>query len=137
MENASKALIIAGAILLAILLISLGILVYNNAKGTVNDANLDEQEAQVFNEKFNQFLGTNKTTEDLKTMFSTIISSNKLEKNKLNRIIKVTYKAKLLDGENAAVSNKEPTTIPNISPNKTFTVKATYSNGCIIRVTIT
>ena len=32
MENASKALIIAGAILLSILLISLGLIVYNQAK---------------------------------------------------------------------------------------------------------
>ena len=31
MENASKALIIAGAILLAILLISLGIMIFNQA----------------------------------------------------------------------------------------------------------
>ena len=34
MENASKALIIAGAILLSILIISLGIMVYSNAKNT-------------------------------------------------------------------------------------------------------
>ena len=32
MENASKALIIAGAILLAILLISLGIMIFNQAQ---------------------------------------------------------------------------------------------------------
>ena len=37
MENASKALIIAGAILLAILLISLGIMIYNQAQNTVNN----------------------------------------------------------------------------------------------------
>ena len=36
MENASKALIIAGAILLAILLISLGIMIFNQAQDTVN-----------------------------------------------------------------------------------------------------
>ena len=34
MENASKALIIAGAILLAILLISLGIMIFNQAQDT-------------------------------------------------------------------------------------------------------
>ena len=58
MENASKALIIAGAILLSILLISLGILVYNNAKGTIQDANLDSEEAQTFNTKISQYCGT-------------------------------------------------------------------------------
>ena len=64
MENASKALIIAGAILLSILLISLGIMVYNNAKGTVNDANLDTESIQTFNGKFTQYCGNNKSAND-------------------------------------------------------------------------
>lgn len=38
MENASKALIIAGAILISILLISLGIIMYNSATGTTDKA---------------------------------------------------------------------------------------------------
>ena len=50
MENASKALIIAGAILIAILLISLGIIMFNSSKGTTDQAtgtaNAMEQGAQ-------------------------------------------------------------------------------------------
>ena len=42
MENASKALIIAGAILLAILIISLGILIYNQAAGIANGNAMSE-----------------------------------------------------------------------------------------------
>ena len=42
MENASKALIIAGAILLAILIISLGIMIYNQASGVVNNNAMSE-----------------------------------------------------------------------------------------------
>lgn len=38
MENASKALIIAGAILISILLITLGITLYNSSKGTTDQA---------------------------------------------------------------------------------------------------
>lgn len=38
MENASKALIIAGAILVSILLISLGIVMFNASKGTSDQA---------------------------------------------------------------------------------------------------
>ena len=44
MENASKALIIAGAILLAILIISLGIVIYNQAAGVVNTDQLNSVE---------------------------------------------------------------------------------------------
>ena len=57
MENASKALIIAGAILLSILIISLGIMVYNNAKNTVGSASLDKQEIQTFNSDFEKYVG--------------------------------------------------------------------------------
>lgn len=51
MENASKALIIAGAILISILLISLGIIMFNASKGTTDQAiggtvNAMEQGAQ-------------------------------------------------------------------------------------------
>ena len=38
MENASKALIIAGAILISILLISLGIMMFNASKSTTDQA---------------------------------------------------------------------------------------------------
>ena len=58
MENASKALIIAGAILLSILIISLGIMVFQNAKSTVGSADMSETEMQAFNGKFSSYLGT-------------------------------------------------------------------------------
>ena len=38
MENASKALIIAGAILLSIAIIGVGMFVYNSVSGTITDA---------------------------------------------------------------------------------------------------
>ena len=76
MENASKALIIAGAILLSILLISLGILVYNNAKGTIQDANLDSEEAQTFNTKISQYCGTKKSAIDMNSLMDAIAASN-------------------------------------------------------------
>ena len=59
MENASKALIIAGAILLAILIISLGIMIYNQASGVVNNNAMTEVEVTSFNQKFEQYFGDN------------------------------------------------------------------------------
>ena len=58
MENASKALIIAGAILLAILLIGLGVFIFNNAKGAISDTGLDEQKISSINSKFEAYEGT-------------------------------------------------------------------------------
>ena len=47
------------------IIISLGIMVYKNAKGTINDANLSEHEIQVYNDKFASFLETNTTVDDV------------------------------------------------------------------------
>ena len=81
MENASKALIIAGAILLSILLISLGIMVYTNAKGSIGDANLNSEEIQTFNTKISQYCGKNKSANDMNALMSAIIASNGAQKN--------------------------------------------------------
>lgn len=58
MENASKALIIAGAILLSILIIGLGMFIYNQAAGAMGGANLDPQKVAAYNTQFEQYEGT-------------------------------------------------------------------------------
>ena len=55
MENASKALIIAGAILISILLISLGIVIYNSAKDAASTDQMDDFQVSAFNSKFTQY----------------------------------------------------------------------------------
>ena len=57
MENASKALIIAGAILLAIVIISLGLVVVNNVRSTIDKTNLNAQEIEAQNSKFTPYQG--------------------------------------------------------------------------------
>lgn len=57
MENASKALIIAGAILLSILIIALGIFIFNQARGAINTNTLDSTEIATFNDPITQYTG--------------------------------------------------------------------------------
>jgi len=57
MENASKALIIAGAILLSILIIALGIYVFNMAKSATDTNQLDTAAKNTFNAQFEQYEG--------------------------------------------------------------------------------
>lgn len=59
MENASKALLIAGALLIAILLITIGIAIYNSAGGILNQGRtaLTGQELMMFNQKFTAYEG--------------------------------------------------------------------------------
>ncbi len=58
MENASKALIIAGAILLAILIIALGVYIFNQAKSTTNVDELTNQQVQAHNNTFFNYEGS-------------------------------------------------------------------------------
>lgn len=76
MENASKALIIAGAILLAILIIGLGMVIYNQAAGIMGGVNLDKTEIASFNNEFLQFQGTGVRGSTVNSLLQTVLTSN-------------------------------------------------------------
>ena len=77
MENASKALIMAGAILLAILIISLGVMVFRNmSKSVTNDTSLDKQTIAAFNSKIQPYVGNNKSGSQVNTLRDIVISIN-------------------------------------------------------------
>ena len=58
MENASKALIIAGAILLSIAIIGVGMFVYNSVSSTITDAaDMTQQEIDTYNQDFEIYEG--------------------------------------------------------------------------------
>ena len=76
MENASKALIIAGAILLAILIISLGIMIYQQASGVVNNNSMTEVDVSTFNSKFEQYLGSNVRGAQVNALINTVNTNN-------------------------------------------------------------
>jgi hypothetical protein len=88
MENASKALIIAGAILISIILIGIGIMVIN-AMNPVTDEMGDlagSTTIQSFNSKFDGYAGM-KTASDIKSLISVITANNG---QNATRAIKVT-----------------------------------------------
>lgn len=76
MENASKALIIAGAILLSILIISLGILIFSQAQDTINSVNMSEQEIMAFNNKFTPYEGKNIRGSQVNALVQAVVTNN-------------------------------------------------------------
>ena len=76
MENATKALLIAAAVLVAILIISLGIGVYNMAAETMGSVDLSGTEVQAFNEQFSQYNGNKKRGSEVNAMLKTVLTSN-------------------------------------------------------------
>ena len=75
MENASKALIIAGAILLSILIIGLGVFIFNMAQDAMDDININSQEVQAYNSPFLQYEGIINGS-NARTLCNTIIQHN-------------------------------------------------------------
>ena len=77
MENASKALIMAGAILIAIMIISLGILLFNRMGGKAKEmADMDEQEIASFNSKITPYLGQNVSGSQVNALIQYVISND-------------------------------------------------------------
>ena len=93
MENASKALIIAGAILLAIVIISLGLIVVNNVRDTVDKTNMSEQEIQAFNAKFTAYEGDKVSGSRVNSLIQKVIATNQelYNEGKNNQFVRIGF----------------------------------------------
>ena len=76
MENATKALLIAAAILVAILIISLGLAVYNKAANATDSADLSQAQVQAQNEKFLKYEGESKRGSEVNALLETVLNAN-------------------------------------------------------------
>ena len=77
MENASKALIIAGAILLSILIIGLGMMIYNQAKDATDvSGTMDELKASQYNSSYLNYEGDKVSGSNVKTLLDNIRNHN-------------------------------------------------------------
>ena len=116
MENASKALLIAGAILIVILLIGVGMMVFNGAKENV-DSSLDTvsaQQVQVFNSQFAAYEGDQKGS-NVRALNQAIQASN------AKSDVKVSLEVKDSTGATINVSKVKST--------GTYNVAFSYGNG--------
>ncbi len=119
MENASKALIIAGAILLSILIISLGIIIFDQASSIIKNNSMSDIEKNTFNSKFTQYEGAVKGAQ-VRSLYQQVITSNSDENNEERKVkingseptkvdseIKAanTYYVDIEYGDNGLVSN--------------------------------
>ena len=128
MENASKALIIAGAILLAILIISLGIMIYNQASGVVNNNAMSEVEISTFNQKFEQYFGTKVKGANVRALLTAIRSNATTNEGDASKIVE-------LDSTGNIKSTSD-----SVESGSTYTVEAAsngYQNGLIHVIKIT
>lgn len=76
MENATKALMIAAAVIVAILIISLVMNIFNIGAEQAENANLDEYAIQQHNEKFKKYENTNVSGSEVNALLTTVFTHN-------------------------------------------------------------
>ncbi len=124
MENASKALIIAGAILLSILIISLGIFIFQQAKEATNTDQLSELEVTSFNNKFDKYEGTKVSGAQVKALINAVNTNNNTTED---------------EGKQVEIKYQGGLTAAKISTGKTYNVevpegKEGHTTAGLIRV---
>ena len=83
MENASKALIIAGAVLVALLVIAVGTRVFYSTTGATDQvsSSMSTTEISTFNNQFLAFVGANKSMGQVIALLNAIIVNNSKDLN--------------------------------------------------------
>lgn len=76
MENATKALLIAAAVLVAILIISFGLVIYNKSTTATDSADLTATQIQAQNEKFAKYEGENQRGSVVNALLETALTNN-------------------------------------------------------------
>ena len=122
MENATKALLIAAAVLIAILIISLGIVIYNQASETVNSVNMSGQEVQAFNDQFLKYEGNGKRGTEVNALLKTVVNNNIAEAAENG-----SGSAKIIKVTGVATVSESTTSIPKVDAAKVYNVTVTLN----------
>ena len=142
MENASKALIIAGAILLSILIIGLGMFIYQKAAGAMEGININSQEVQSYNSAFIYYEGV-QTGSAVRALCDSVRSHNNANQNDTSLQIGVKYgeigKAQNIDTLGETITYSDVTNVRNaIKSGKMYNVTLTPAkSGKIATIEIT
>ncbi len=138
MENASKALIIAGAILLSILIISLGIFIFNQASEITKSSNLSEVEVLNFNEKFTSFEGTNVRGSEVNSLLNRIVQNNVANQEDKSKQVKLTQSGSNWQSGTTSSGTAPVSPVKKAQTGKTYTVEWTPNEktGLVDLITI-
>lgn len=129
MENASKALIIAGAILLSILIIGLGMMIFNQAKDAISGTGMDQQKIATYNAQFTDYEGTNVNGTRARSLCEVVRSHNITNSEDESLLIGINGKNTITD------INAEKTAL---KAGKTYVITCEYDDktGYVNNITI-
>lgn len=138
MENATKALLIAAAVLVAILLISLGIGVFTSASEQMGDMDLSGYQIQEHNNKFTPYVGDSVSASDVNALLTTLFNHNLTQEDSSTRV-KISASGNGIDSTLASVetTNAPTQSYKRVSTGYRYKVEATYKSGIIKEIKIT
>jgi hypothetical protein len=138
MENATKALLIAAAVLIAILIISLTLVIYRQGANAVAGADLSETEAAKFNGKFTLYEGNRESTSQVNALLNTVCSHNKQQAaegdTSLCVAVTVRYNGNVLVQLGNEGTEKS---LERVKGNKYYKVKCKYDGRIITSIEVT
>ena len=133
MENASKALVMAGAIIIALVIVSLSFFVFKQwSDKSMKMADMTEQEIEAFNSKITPYLGQNVSGSQVNALLTYCLSVNMAAKKNGEE-----YKAITVSG--ATTLNIDSTSISRVATGSsvTYSVIEQYKDGLINTLEIT
>ena len=139
MENASKALIIAAAILIAIVLITLGVYVIGIAQDQMKSAGMSEIEMTTFNQKFTKYEGKQKGSV-IRTMVQDVLSNNNGAEASDETTVSINAGNTTLvnlEKPSTSATNPSPKYGADFKNTKTYNVDFDYTNGRISNIKVT
>lgn len=132
MENASKALLIAGGILIAILVISLFAILFNNLRDYENSQEDARNQEQVvrYNNPYTAYDRDGITLNEIKSLYNMIESNNKKAENGDTNYYKIKSNIKALCNKPDADDEKIDITIVNFTTVEERLKNNKYSFKC-------
>ena len=87
MENSGKALLIAGAIIICVLIVAVGMFIYNSASATTTDSmsSMSTREIETFNSQFNIYEGLQTGTQ-IKNLIGLLVGNANTNKDNPTKI---------------------------------------------------
>ena len=121
MDNASKALIMAGAVLISLALVGVGVYIFSSTNTMIGGANkqLDDAAAQMTNSTLGQYAGSNVRGSTVKQLLEKVRISNLNDSLPVD--VTVTLNGNKIEDANLSTAN--------ITDTKYYTVEITDSNS--------
>jgi len=134
MENATKALIIAGAVLLTILVISFGLIIINQVTGIFNGNGFSRAEISAFNAEYQKYEGTRVSGTTVNSMLQAVVANNLTQDDDAR---KITVKSGGSEGISVSTTANSIGTKALTSATYTVEITTYNSQGFASEITVT